>query len=945
MGDSLYQAQQYDSARVIFLSGLARARTAGDTLLQARFLTELGLAWYRLGNLPESRRVLEEDIGLKARLSIRDVTLSRSLNALGLVARDEGRHTEAVALFERALLTARSADDPAAIARAAGNLGLPLASLGEHTRARAAYRELRSAGQRLGNPRYEGNGVLNEAMLDVWEGDAPTAIARLDTALVIYRASGNRTGEQFALGQLASAWELAGEYNRALALLDSALSLARELELAGEVADNLRLIAGLHSEAGDWRRALRYYEQADSLLRAARYEGMRGAILRGAASAYLALGNPRRARLDAEEALRLHVRSGEALEQLDDLLLLTELDSTRPADAERHLMEARRIVARLDTRITRLTMTVADARAAERRGDATRALGLVNAAAPTLGPGDLWAEWQLFAVAARAANKLRRPDSAVVLGRRAVQAIERQRGNMGSEILRRTLITDRADVYGELVVTLLRLGRNDDAFAVADGARSRGLLEHFSAVRTTGPEPDLRRGDELLRRIDLLMRRLREVEPTTPRERGVTRDSAALLLDQQLAAARTEYEALATRTARDGSRASSLLGARPPRLAEVQAALTLDEVLLEYFLTSERLIVFVVGRDQFRVVERRLDVAVLRHRIELLRDLWSNAQGNWRSGLPVAQALEAILVAPVREHGLIAGHRRILLVPHGILGQVPFAALHDAETGRFLVEDFALSHLPSAASLSALRNSVTGRSLKDEAGVGLAPFPHKLPASAGEVRAFGAARSGAGTLFGREATEQAIRAALGGSGPVHVATHGTLNVRNPMFSRIELSPPGRLTGADNDGRLEVHELMGLTIRSPLVFLSGCETGAGQAWADDPIRGTADLTLAQAVLSAGADNVISTLWRIRDGGAAAFAARFYTWLQRGGASLALAQAQREMIADPAYSNPFYWAGYILSGEGRFGESPKSGITASVPLSKALLSVPANPRRTP
>ena len=71
-----------------------------------------------------------------------------------------------------------------------------------------------------------------------------------------------------------------------------------------------------------------------------------------------------------------------------------------------------------------------------------------------------------------------------------------------------------------------------------------------------------------------------------------------------------------------------------------------------------------------------------------------------------------------------------------------------------------------------------------------------------------------------------------------------------MFSRLELS---RVAGtrAEDDGRLEVHELLGLTIRSPLVFLSGCETGAQQEWLDDPVRGTGDLTLAQAVLSAGA----------------------------------------------------------------------------------------------
>src|SRR4030095_13124493 len=109
---------------------------------------------------------------------------------------------------------------------------------------------------------------------------------------------------------------------------------------------------------------------------------------------------------------------------------------------------------------------------------------------------------------------------------------------------------------------------------------------------------------------------------------------------------------------------------------------------------------------------------------------------------------------------------------------------------------------------------------------------------------------------------------------------------------------------DDDGRLELHEVLGLSVRSPLVFLSGCETGAGYEWTDDPIKGTAELTLAQAFLSAGASNVILTLWRIDDAGAGAFANNFYDELSKSGVALALAKAQRRMATDSRYGNPYY-----------------------------------------
>ena len=175
-----------------------------------------------------------------------------------------------------------------------------------------------------------------------------------------------------------------------------------------------------------------------------------------------------------------------------------------------------------------------------------------------------------------------------------------------------------------------------------------------------------------------------------------------------------------------------------------------------------------------------------------------------------------------------------------------------------------------------------------------------------------------------------MRRALAGTGVVHVATHGLFNARNPMFSRLEVARPGVST-ADNDGRLEVHEILGLTIRSPLVFLSGCETGAGQEWGDDPVHGTGDLTLAQAVLAAGAPNVIMTLWRIDDAGAAEFAGRFYRRLQSSSVAAALASAQRETAADSRYGSPYYWAGYTLSGNGERPVSPQVVTPASVAIS--------------
>jgi len=141
-----------------------------------------------------------------------------------------------------------------------------------------------------------------------------------------------------------------------------------------------------------------------------------------------------------------------------------------------------------------------------------------------------------------------------------------------------------------------------------------------------------------------------------------------------------------------------------------------------------------------------------------------------------------------------------------------------------------------------------------------------------------------------------------------------MNTDNPMFSSIELAP-GSNGEPDDDGRLEVHELLGLKIDSELVFLSGCETGRGGSWATAFDRAEDYATLAQAFLYAGARNVVATLWRVDDAAAAVLAERFYRELgRRRDPVAALSKAQREVEADARFGAPYYWASYVVLGAG-------------------------------
>jgi CHAT domain-containing protein len=930
--ESLYARERYDSASAVWTEVLQLARRTRDEPAEARALTGLGSAEYRLGDdVRGARHHSEEGLAITRRLGLTG-NLAEAYLVLGLIALEENRNEEGARLFDEAIAAGRAAYDTLAMVRGFGNHGLTATYLGDHARAIEDYRTQRSLARAVGNKRYEANSFTNEAMEHIWEGNPRPAIAQLDTARALYRPTGYATGEHFALAQLATAYELTGEYDRAFAALDTALPIARRLGLRNQEAEDLRLLAGLHVAVGDYRRAIGYYDEAEQRMRSSGFESARASALRGSAAAHLRLGNLRRASASAAEALRLHTASGERLDQLDDLLLLAEIDfhTGGLGKAEPRLRAALTLADQLDTRGTRITVALAEAHLADLARNPRRVLRALRGAEPDMAAGDFGAEWEANALEARAHARLGELDSAAAAGRRAVAAVERLRGTLASEVIRTTYVADRAEVYSDLVVVLLRLGRTEEAFGVADGARSRELLGQLAVVRreaNSGTLPgELLEADVLLRRIDDLVQKLRESTRGRRRERGNRADSADAALVASLANARGEYEALLIRAGQEQPRAAVLLGSQAVDLKAVRSALEPDEVLLDYLITADRAFVFVVTRDTMRVVQTELTAGALTNRVRLLRDLWGAPGREWRWALGAARGLHHTLIAPLQDAGVLRGGKRLLIVPHGILGQIPFAALVDERTGHYLVQDYTISSLPSAAALAALRRRAAATSDWSLSAAGLAPFPEELPATRLEVEAFRASLTRATVQLGPQATEAAMRRALARPGLVHVATHGVLNAANPMFSRIELARAG--PNAADDGRLEAYEVLGLTIRSPLVYLSGCETGAGPLWTDSPVRGAAELTLAQSFLSAGAGNVILTLWRIDDAGAAAFAGRFYRLLQHRPLAEALAVAQRETAGDSRYNSPYYWAGYVLTGAGRLGPGAQTVSSASV-----------------
>jgi CHAT domain-containing protein len=163
-------------------------------------------------------------------------------------------------------------------------------------------------------------------------------------------------------------------------------------------------------------------------------------------------------------------------------------------------------------------------------------------------------------------------------------------------------------------------------------------------------------------------------------------------------------------------------------------------------------------------------------------------------------------------------------------------------------------------------------------------------------------------LLGNQATESSFKRLAGQYDVIHLATHGYFNKLNPLLSGVMLEPD-----AEEDGRMEVHEILGLRLNATLVTLSACDTALGTGYFADIPAGDDLIGLTRAFLYAGAPSVLASLWEVNDRSAVSLMRDFYGRLRTADKVTALAMTQRDLRRRGVYRHPYYWSGFVLVGQ--------------------------------
>lgn len=479
----------------------------------------------------------------------------------------------------------------------------------------------------------------------------------------------------------------------------------------------------------------------------------------------------------------------------------------------------------------------------------------------------------------------------------AVEAIERQRAALPIEEFRTAFLSDKSVIYADLALALLdepepAADALEEAFAVIERARSRALLERLLAVvdETVVASRDAaaaERGASMRQQLTWLYNQLLGEHPDS-------RSTGRNISDQIRAC-----EAVLQRIERRFE--PWLAEAEPATLSALQAALDADEQAIIYYCAGAEWMAFVVASGKAHLVRRlcsatQLETALAELRFQLGRVevgggyAARHAPRLLRGVRGALQRLYDLLIAPLAPKLHAA---RLLIVPYGSLHLTPFHALWDR--GCYLLERYEIRYAPSA-SVELLRR---GRA-RSGAPTTLAAFALRdasIPQA--EIEAKTAARHfpNAQVFIDAEACSDALRTAAAQCDVLHFATHGLFRPDNPFFSALKLA----------DGWVDVHEVYRLPLRSQLVILSACESGAVQVQGGDEAIG-----LARGFLGAGAQSLVVSMWNVHDASAAQIMGDFYIQLIESDLTPSAALRAAQLLAIGAERHPYYWAPYTAIG---------------------------------
>ncbi|GEQ85302.1 hypothetical protein ULMS_08100 [Patiriisocius marinistellae] len=363
----------------------------------------------------------------------------------------------------------------------------------------------------------------------------------------------------------------------------------------------------------------------------------------------------------------------------------------------------------------------------------------------------------------------------------------------------------------------------------------------------------------------------------------------------------------------------------------LQTQIPENTTLVRYFFIADQLYVFIISETQKKIIPLQVD--------ELSNRL-SNLTKQWQDIANVSKKLEYLyqdLWAPFSKE---IKTQNVLIIPDGVLYNLSFETLLTAPITSF--SDFTKHSLLAKHTISynysALlvdKNKTTtyfsdnyvgfapefttqmkdGYQLKirdslqqDKAYLTLLPQPFITQVTKDFSKKLGGKsflnEKASKAVFLKNAKEHKI---------IHIGTHAESNNLYPELSRLIFAKntSSNVAFDDNENSLYTFEIYDSNLSANLAILTACETGKPT---HQPGEGM--ISLAHAFNFAGAESMLTSLWKIDEKSSAEITSYFYENLKDGmKKDMALQQAKLTYLsyAKGRTLAPQYWAGLVLIGD--------------------------------
>ena len=826
--------------------------------------------------------------------------IARLLKNIGEVHLREGSYPHAVEYFQKSLALFEELENIPWIAGTLNSIGLVHCAQGNYPEALEYYRQSLVVNEKQGDKGLTATVLINSGDVFRQQGNYAQALDGYQKGMVIFESLGYKAGVASALDSIGTIHNLQDNYAQAVEYCRKSLALKESLGNKVEVAHALNSLGAVHASQGDFTQALECFQKSLAMIEPLGDK-------EGTARTLSNIGDFYAVRTEYAEALRYYRKSLALQESIGDKSGMAEtfIRIGRAYEKQNRYAQA------LDS--------------AERAAGLARQIGAADSLRRALfNSGAVYRAQNEFAQARRAFEE-------------AIATTEMLRAQIaGGEQEQQRYFESKISPYKALVELLTHEGRPAEALTFAERAKARVLLDALQTGRvkitkaTTVQEQEQERklNNQL---VSINTQIYREAVRSQPDQVRLTQ------LKAQLQKARLDFEDFQTNLYAAHPELRTQRGETQPLVLEEAGTLLPDaaSALLEYVVTDDRTYLFIITKAtinapaEVRVYPLSITRDEIAKQIELFRRQLAARDLGFRAS---AAKLYALLLKPAQVQ--LRGKTNLIIAPDDKLWELPFQALLTG-ANRFLIEDAAIAYTPSltvlremtkrrkqrddnrvSATLLALGNPLVGKETVSRAALTLRNEKlGPLPEAEQEVKAlgrfYGTAQSK--VYIGAEAREDRVKSEAGQARILHFATHGVLNNASPMYSHLVLAQGD----TSEDGLLEAWELMQLDLKADLAVLSACETARGRFGAGEGMIG-----LSWALFIAGVPTTMVSQWKVESASTRDLMLGFHRQMMSPSTPTkpnvtkaeALRQAALKLMKARQTSHPFYWAGFVLIGNG-------------------------------